>query len=276
MGNAFVDNMSRVFDALVEWNGVLVSLFALLVGLGLWLRARLKRQPLPPAMLYAFIFALWTLWWTFTRTGRPLEALYFSYDHIPVVATLFTSVIFLGALVIRRLTPRVLLVITATSVLFWLLGSRALLDDPFSPLFVWLGAQAALISFSIFLNVMNAGNRFALNVEIVHYFPARGTSVVSTPARTGGCAPGTASPPPTFLPCMDRLLQRGGRTGRLVFRIHGRCRYRFYRHDWVYPILPGEGLVHRVFEAMASIHESIGLRAGHHHPSPQQPRHSHC
>ncbi|HLF89523.1 MAG TPA: hypothetical protein VI451_11290, partial [Anaerolineales bacterium] len=41
MGNAFVDNMSRVFDAFVEWDGVLVSLFALLVGLGLWLRARL-------------------------------------------------------------------------------------------------------------------------------------------------------------------------------------------------------------------------------------------
>ncbi|MEK7784804.1 MAG: hypothetical protein AAB658_05160, partial [Chloroflexota bacterium] len=39
------------------------------------------------------------------------------------------------------------------------------LSNPLSPAFGLLGAQAALLSVSIFLNVMAAGNRFALNVE---------------------------------------------------------------------------------------------------------------
>ncbi|MEK7784095.1 MAG: hypothetical protein AAB658_01560, partial [Chloroflexota bacterium] len=60
---------------------------AVLAGLGLWLRARLKRRPLPPAALYLFIFSLWITWWVFTRGNRPLGVLSFRYNDLSTFMT---------------------------------------------------------------------------------------------------------------------------------------------------------------------------------------------
>jgi hypothetical protein len=161
--------MSRVFNALGEWNELYVSGVALLVGLALWLRARYRRQPLPPTAVYAFVLAAWLSWWIFTRSDRPLGALTFRYEHFAATTTLFLGALFLGAVILRRLTPRALSLLSTAAILFWVLGGRDWLTDPLSPLFVLFGAQAAFLSVSVFINVMNAGNRFALNTENPHW-----------------------------------------------------------------------------------------------------------
>jgi hypothetical protein len=157
--------MLRTFNVLGKWNELYVSGVVLLVGLALWWRARRRRLPTPPTAVYAFVLAAWISWWIFTRPDRPLGALTFRYEHFAAMATLFLIALFLAALGLRRLTPRALSWLSTAAILFWVLGARAWLTDPLSPLFVWLGAQAAFLSVSVFLNVMNAGNRFALNAE---------------------------------------------------------------------------------------------------------------
>jgi hypothetical protein len=162
---ALQEGMLRPFNVLGKWNELYVSGVALLVGLALWWRARRRRQPLPPTALYAFILAAWISWWIFTRPDRPLGAFTFRYEHFASMMTLFLLALFLCALGLRRLTTRALSLLSTAAVLFWVLGARGWLSDPLSPLFVWLGARAAFLSVSVFLNVMNAGNRFALNTE---------------------------------------------------------------------------------------------------------------
>jgi hypothetical protein len=162
---ALEEGISSIFNALGKWNEVYVSGVALLAGLALWWRARRLRLPVPPAATYAFVLAIWLSWWIFTRPDRFLGALTFRYEHFAAMTTLFLIALFLGTLSLRRLTPRALALLSAAAILFWVLGARVWLTDPLSPLFVWLGAQAAFLSVSVFLNVMNAGNRFALNAE---------------------------------------------------------------------------------------------------------------
>lgn len=160
-----LDSFSRLIGFLAEWNEAFVSALAVIVGVGLWLRARLQRRPLPPASLYLFLFSLWLMWWVFTRAGRPLGALSFNYGDLSAFMTPVLLGILLVSVLARRLSTQSLLHLTAAALLFWLLEFQDFLSDPLSPAFGLLGAQAALLSVSIFLNVMAAGNRFALNAE---------------------------------------------------------------------------------------------------------------
>ena len=66
----------------------------------------------------------------------------------------------------RRLSRRTLLHLTAAAVLLWLLESQSWLSAPLSPVFGLFGAQSFFISGSIFLNVMQAGEQFALNEDL--------------------------------------------------------------------------------------------------------------
>ncbi len=178
-----LDSFSRLLGFLAEWNEVFVSALAVMAGVGLWLQARLQRRPLPPASLYLFLFSLWLMWWIFTRAGRPLGALSFDYRDFSALMTPALLGILLVSVLARRpstrfaselvlslskgqaLSTQTLLHLTAAALLFWLLEFQDFLSDPLSPAFGLLGAQAALLSVSIFLNVMAAGNRFALNAE---------------------------------------------------------------------------------------------------------------
>ena len=173
--DAILEIFSRLMFFLAEWNELFVGALGVLAGLGLWLRARLKRQPLPPAALYLFIFSLWITWWVFTRGNRPLGVLSFRYNDLSTFMTPVLLGILLVSVATRRpsarfasgqvLSTRFLVHLTAAATLFWLLEFQDFLSNPLSSAFGLLGAQAALLSVSIFLNVMAAGNRFSLNVE---------------------------------------------------------------------------------------------------------------
>jgi hypothetical protein len=157
--------VTQFFTLIAEWNEFCVSAFVLLLSLGLWVRARFRRRPFPSASLYGFIFVAWLAWWILTRPDRPLGALNFRHEHLYAFSTLALGVVFAGSALLRRLNDRNLLLLTAAALAFWLLEFQTLLSDPLSPLFALLGAQAALVSVGIFLNVMGAGGRFGLNLE---------------------------------------------------------------------------------------------------------------
>ncbi len=162
---ALVDLFDRFFAFLTEWNEVLVAMVAGSAGVTVAVDALLRRRRVPAAALYLWVFALWLLWWVFTRAGEALGRLSFDYAHISAVMTPVLLVIVSALLAFRRLSPRALLYLTAAAVLFALLELQSWLSDPLSPLFGLLGAEAALLSVSIFLNVMAAGNRFGLNAD---------------------------------------------------------------------------------------------------------------
>jgi hypothetical protein len=146
-------------------NEVLVAGLALAIGLLLWLRASIRRQPLPAAALFAWMFAAWLLFWVFTRRGQLLGRLSFQYRDIEALMALVLLISLLLAGLARRLSRQTLLHLTAAAILLWLLESQSWLSDPLSPVFGLLGAQAFFLSVSIFLNVMQAGDHFALNEE---------------------------------------------------------------------------------------------------------------
>ena len=153
------------FRFLARENEVFVAAVALLIGLAGWVQARVRRRPLPAAALYAWIFAVWLLFWTFTRRGQPLGQWSFTYRDIEaLMAPVLLGRLLLAGLA-RRLSRKTLLHLTAAAALLWLLESQSWLSDPLSPLFGLLGAQAIFLSISIFLNVMQAGDHFALNEE---------------------------------------------------------------------------------------------------------------
>ena len=153
------------FRFLARENEVFVAAVALLIGLAGWVQARVRRRPLPAAALYAWIFAVWLLFWTFTRRGQPLGQWSFTYRDIEaLMAPVLLGRLLLAGLA-RRLSRKTVLHLTAAAVLLWLLESQSWLSDPLSPLFGLLGAQAIFLSISIFLNVMQAGDHFALNQE---------------------------------------------------------------------------------------------------------------
>jgi hypothetical protein len=162
----FVALVNSLFGLIVSDNEVFVAGLALVLGGLLWLRARLRRQQLPAAALFAWIFAAWLLYWVFTRHGQWLGRLSFQYrDLEATMAPVLLAALLLAGLT-GRLRRRTLLHFTAAAVLLWLLESQSWLSDPLSPVFGLLGAQSFFISFSIFLNVMQAGEQFALNEEL--------------------------------------------------------------------------------------------------------------
>ncbi|MBI3241982.1 MAG: hypothetical protein HYZ49_06780 [Chloroflexi bacterium] len=153
------------------------ALFALFLGLAMWLWAAIKRRPFPGRALFLFVFSLWAFWGAVTRPGRPLGALSFRYEHFSTFMTLILTSIFVTAALARRLSPRRLLYLTAATILLWALEFRDFLADPLSPLFGLLGAGVAVVSVGIFLNVMSAGNRFSLNTE-ARSFPRQSRSLM--------------------------------------------------------------------------------------------------
>jgi len=161
--------IDRGFAFLARENEVFVAAVAVLFGLAAWLRSRLRHQPLPAVALYAWMFAGWVLFWEFTRRGQVLGRLAFNYRDIEALAMPVLLAGLLLAALARRLSRRTLLHLTAAAVLLWLLESQAWLSDPLSPLFGLIGAQAVFLSVSIFLNVMSAGDHFALNEEFEHF-----------------------------------------------------------------------------------------------------------
>lgn len=164
--DAFHRIFIRLSDFIALWPPeVFGGTLAALVGGGMWLRARLQRRLFPGRALFLLIFSLWALWGAVTRSDRPLGVMTFRYEDASAFMTLVLSGILALAALMRRLTPRVLLYLTAAAVLLWALEFRDLLADPLSPAFGLLGAQAAVVSVGIFLNVMSAGNRFSLNTE---------------------------------------------------------------------------------------------------------------
>jgi hypothetical protein len=162
-GDWLINVVYRIFGGLAQSNEVFVSLVALAVGSVLWIRQRIGGRTVPAAAVYAWLFGLWLLWWSQTRPGAPLGALTFRYEHLSALATLVLLAFLLVLGVTRRLRPGALAFLTAAAVLSWVLEFQSLLSDPLSPLFGLLGAQALILSVSIFLNVMAAGDRFALN-----------------------------------------------------------------------------------------------------------------
>ena len=163
------DRLLAAVDAAVAFiprsNEVLAAAVALVIGLVLWLRERIRRRPLPAAAHFAWIFAGWLLFWVFTRRGQVLGQLSFLYRDLEALMAPLLLVSLLVAGLARRLSRRTLLHLTAAAVLLWLLELQTWLSDPLSPVFGLLGAQAFFLSVSIFLNVMSAGNHFALNEE---------------------------------------------------------------------------------------------------------------
>jgi len=159
-----------LFNGLFAWiardNEVFVAALAFVFGVLLWLNARRLRLRLPAAALFAWIFAAWLLYWVFTRRGQWLGRLSFQYHDLEaLMAPVLLAALLLAGLT-RRLRRRTLLHLTAAAVLLWLLESQTWLSDPLSPVFGLLGAQSFFISVSIFLNVMQAGEHFALNEEL--------------------------------------------------------------------------------------------------------------
>jgi hypothetical protein len=156
---------NSLFAFISRENEVVVAGLALVIGLLLWLRARIRRRPLPAAALFAWMFAAWLLFWVVTRRGEVLGQLSFRYRDVEALMgpVLLMSLLLAG--LARRLSRRTLLHLTAAAVLFWLLEFQSWLSDPLSPVFGLLGAQAFFLSVSIFLNVMQAGDHFALNEE---------------------------------------------------------------------------------------------------------------
>jgi hypothetical protein len=156
---------NSLFAFISRNNEVFVAGLALAFGLLLLLRATIRRQPLPAAALFAYMFAAWLLYWVFTRRGQVLGQFSFHYRDIEAVLAPVLLISLLLAGVARRLSRRTLLHLTAAAILLWLLESQSWLSDPLSPVFGLLGAQAFFLSVSIFLNVMQAGDHFALNEE---------------------------------------------------------------------------------------------------------------
>jgi hypothetical protein len=156
---------SLIFGVISEYNEFFVCALVLTVSLGLWVHARLQRRPLPAASVFGLIFSVWVMWWIITRADRALGGLTFKHDHLLAFSTLVLLALLIVSMALRRLDTRALLHLTAAALLLWLLEFQNLLSDPLSPLFALLGAQAALLSVSIFLNVMGAGGRFGLNLE---------------------------------------------------------------------------------------------------------------
>jgi hypothetical protein len=157
--------IERLFRALAEANEFLVALVAWAAAAVLAVHARLRRRLLPGAALYLGVFGLWLVWWVLTRAGEPLDALNFDYGDMAALMTPVLLLLLAALLAARRLTAPALLYLTAVAAAVALLEFQSLLSDPLSPLFGLLGAEAALLSVSIFLNVMSAGNRFGLNAE---------------------------------------------------------------------------------------------------------------
>ena len=159
----------RFFLLLTGGNELFVGGLAVLFGLGLWIKALGRRQHLPAAALFAWIFGVWLIFWTFTRHGQPLGGLSFRYTDLEtaMVPILLVGLVLAG--VFRRLTGRALLHLTAAAVLLWLLESQSWLSDPLSPLGGLVGAPAIFISAGVLLNVLSAGNHFALNTEHRHF-----------------------------------------------------------------------------------------------------------
>ncbi len=167
--NRVVGPFNQIFAWLARDNEIIVGSLALLFGLGLWVRARLKRERLPAAALYAWIFGVWVMFWVVTRSGQALGRLSFHYPDVEtVLAPILLLFVALGAL-FRRLSSRTLLHLTAAALLLWLLESQSWLSDPLSPLQGLFGAPAIFISAGILLNVFSAGNHFALNTEHAHF-----------------------------------------------------------------------------------------------------------
>jgi hypothetical protein len=172
-GDWVLEVLYRVFGAFTQANEIFVCTLAFLAGLVLWVRARLRGAAAPPAARYAWLFAIWLLWWSQTRPGAVLGALTFRYEHLSALATPVLMIALLAVLLAGRLHApdgRSLTFLTAAAVLAWVLEFQALLSDPLSPLFGLLGAEAVILSVSIYLNVMAAGNRFGLN-ESTPIFP---------------------------------------------------------------------------------------------------------
>ncbi len=161
--------VNSLFAFVARQNEVFVAGVALLAGLAGWGRARLRRQPLPAAALYAWLFAGWLLFWSLTRRGQVLGQWSFTYRDIEALMAPGLLVALVLAALARRTTRRTLLHLTAAAVLLWLLESQSWLSDPLSPVFGLVGAQAVFLSVSIFLNVMQAGDHFALNEEHEHF-----------------------------------------------------------------------------------------------------------
>ena len=162
---AIIAVVDGFFVALTEVNEFLVAAAAWSIATTQTVQALLERRRIPAGAVYLWVFGLWVMGWVLTRVGEPLGALNFDYKHLSALMTplLLAALGLLAAA--RRLTARRLLYLTAAALLFALLEFQALLSDPLSPLFGLLGAEAALLSVSIFLNVMAAGNRFGLNAE---------------------------------------------------------------------------------------------------------------
>lgn len=169
-GGLSSDRLQAVFNSLFAFiardNEVFVAGLVFVFGVVLWLSARLRRRPLPAAGLFAWIFSAWLLFWVFTRHGQVLGRLSFQYRDLEAFMAPLLLIALLLAAVTRRLSRRALLHLTAAAVLFWLLESQSWLSDPLSPVFGLLGAQSFFISVSIFLNVMQAGEQFALNDDL--------------------------------------------------------------------------------------------------------------
>ena len=162
--------LQAVFNSLFAFiardNEVFVAGLVFVFGVALWLHARLRRRPLPAAALFAWIFSGWLLFWVLTRHGQFLGRLSFQYRDLETILAPLLLLALLLASLTRRLSPRALLHLTAAAILLWLLESQSWLSDPLSPVFGLLGAQSFFISASIFLNVMQAGEQFALNDEL--------------------------------------------------------------------------------------------------------------
>jgi hypothetical protein len=150
---------------LQTWNEVLISTFVAVVSLALWAHARWRRRSLPPASGYGLLFSLWLVWWVFTRSGRALDVLNFNYLDLTALTTVALLLALALAAGLRQLNASALLWLSAAALLLWVLEFQDFLNDPLSPITALLGAQAALLSVSVFLNVMGAGGRFSLNSD---------------------------------------------------------------------------------------------------------------
>jgi hypothetical protein len=167
--NVILQVSNAFFGLVTRGNELMVGSLAIALGLILWGRARLRRRPLPAAALFMWIFGAWLIFWVLTRRGQFLGRLTFAYTDLETVMALSLLVLLVVGVLFRRLSARTLLHLTAAALLLWLLEFQSWLSDPLSPLGGLLGAPGLFVSAGIFLNVLSAGNHFALNSEHAHF-----------------------------------------------------------------------------------------------------------